>query len=113
MQAGEEGEEAGEEEVDEDYFENQGTEEKKSTKKKQGAPKQEWDHAEMFKDLFPTKVRGPSVKKLRGDDVHIMKRLIDKYGDNVDRMFMDIKLNYMQWSKGELKIKIKAYKIHH
>jgi len=67
----------------------------------------------MFKDLFPTKAPGPSVKKLRGDDVFIVKRLVDKYGEEIDRMFMDIKINYMQWSKSELKKKIKAYQIHH
>ena len=50
--------------------------------------------------------------KLRGDDVHIMKRLIDKHADDYDSMFKDIKLNYMQWSKGQLKTKYKSYFAH-
>lgn len=41
-----------------------------------------------------------------------MKRLIEKYDDDFDDMFKDIKLNYMQWSKGELKKKYKAMHAH-
>ena len=54
-----------------------------------------------------------SVAKLRGDDVNIMRRLIEKYDDDFEAMFRDIKLNYMQWAKGELKRKHQAYLAHH
>jgi len=47
--------------------------------------------------------------KLRGDDVFIMERLIKKHSDDFDAMFRDIKLNYMQWSRGQLKTKSKSY----
>ena len=36
-----------------------------------------------------------SVAKLRGDDLFIMQRLVAKYDDDVDKMFRDIKVNYM------------------
>ena len=74
------------------------------------------DLTQLFPGQFKSKddiVYGPSVAKLRGDDLKITTRLIKKYGDNIDKMFKDIKLNYMQWSKGELKKKILAYQAHH
>lgn len=40
----------------------------------------------------------------------IMKKLIKKYGDDFDKMFKDIKMNYMQWTKGQLKKKYGQYK---
>ena len=49
------------------------------------------------------------IKKLTSDDVAIMKKLINKYGDDIKSMFKDIKLNFMQYSKGQLKNKHKAY----
>jgi uncharacterized alkaline shock family protein YloU len=62
------------------------------------------DYLELFPTIMSEKdiTRGPSVAKLRGDDVHIVKKLIKKYGDDVDRMFKDIKTNVMQWSKSQL-----------
>lgn len=59
------------------------------------------DYLELFPNIPSEKdiTRGPSVAKLRGDDVMIVKKLIKKYGDDVDRMFKDIKTNVMQWSK--------------
>ena len=36
-----------------------------------------------------------SQSKLRGDDLLIMKKLIKKYGEDIDMMAKDIKLNYM------------------
>ena len=57
--------------------------------------------------MFPSKdaPKIPTIAKLRGDDVGIMHRLYKKHGDDVDKMFRDIGLNYMQWSKSELKKK--------
>lgn len=76
--------------------------------------KPEFDYLELFPGIMSEKdiTRGPSVAKLRGDDVHIVKGLIKKYGEDVDRMFKDIKTNVMQWSKSELQKKIKAYYAH-
>eukprot|EP00355_Strombidium_rassoulzadegani_P006234 CAMPEP_0168628166 /NCGR_PEP_ID=MMETSP0449_2-20121227/11694_1 /TAXON_ID=1082188 /ORGANISM="Strombidium rassoulzadegani, Strain ras09" /LENGTH=159 /DNA_ID=CAMNT_0008670557 /DNA_START=56 /DNA_END=532 /DNA_ORIENTATION=- len=61
-------------------------------------------------DLFPGQFKSkdeieeyPSEPKLRGDDLQIVMRLVKKYKDDVDTMFKDIKLNYMQWSKSILK----------
>ena len=63
------------------------------------------DYNELFKGQFMYEkdiVRGPSVAKLRGDDVGIMKTLIGVYDDDVKGMAKDIKNNYMQWSRSEL-----------
>ena len=43
------------------------------------------------------------------DDISMMRQLIRKYGDDFSSMFKDIKLNFMQYSKGQLKAKYKAY----
>ena len=48
-------------------------------------------------------------KKLNSDDVSMMKQLIAKYGNDFKRMFVDIKLNFMQYSKGQLKAKYNSY----
>ena len=73
------------------------------------------DYNELFGGVFKYEkdiVRGPSVAKLRGDDVDIMKALIAKYNDDFESMFKDIKTNYLQWSVGELKKKHTAYYAH-
>jgi Ribosome biogenesis protein Nop16 len=49
------------------------------------------------------------VKKLSSDDASMMRQLIRKYGDDFKRMFVDIKLNFMQYSKGQLKAKYRSY----
>ena len=74
------------------------------------------DYNEIFPGVFKEAkdiVYGPSVAKLRGDDLFIVERLVNKYGDDLGAMARDIKINYMQWSKGELKKKTKAYAVHH
>ncbi len=48
-------------------------------------------------------------KKLSSDDISILKKLTSKYGDDIKAMFRDKKTNYMQWSKGEIKQKLKSY----
>ena len=42
-----------------------------------------------------------------------MRKLIKKYDDDIDKMFKDVKLNYMQWSKSKLKVNLKAYFDYH
>ena len=49
------------------------------------------------------------IKKLTSDDIQLMRKLIAKYGDDIKSMFKDIKLNFMQYSKGQLRNKHKAY----
>mmetsp|Transcript_13901 Transcript_13901/g.21670 ORF Transcript_13901/g.21670 Transcript_13901/m.21670 type:complete len:126 (+) Transcript_13901:150-527(+) len=69
--------------------------------------------------LFPSLIAKADIKpyvsvaKLRGDDVQIMKRLVDKHDDDLGAMARDIKTNVMQWSKSELKRKREAYIAHH
>ena len=49
------------------------------------------------------------VKKLSSDDASMMRQLIARYGDNFKKMFADIKLNFMQYSKGQLRTKYRAF----
>ena len=73
------------------------------------------DYNELFKGQFMLEkdiVRGPSVAKLRGDDVNIMMDLIAKHKEDISSMVKDIKTNYMQWSKSEVTTKYKAYYAH-
>ncbi len=46
---------------------------------------------------------------MSSDDVPMIRKLIAKYEDDIKSMFRDIKLNFMQYSKGQLKSKLKAY----
>lgn len=39
----------------------------------------------------------------------MMKQLIAKHQDNFKAMFKDIKVNFMQYSKGQLKNRYKAF----
>ena len=71
----------------------------------------------MFPGVFLTeKERAakatPSLAKLRGDELKIMRDLVKKYGDDVDGMFRDIKTNVLQWSVGQLKKKKEALRAH-
>ena len=68
---------------------------------------------QIFPNLPDKKDFKLTIAKLRGDDVHIMERLYAKYGDDVDKMYRDIKINYMQWSPSELRRFLRAYKTHH
>jgi len=52
-----------------------------------------------------------TVKKISSDEVSIMRQLIAKYGDNFKLMFKDTKLNFMHYSKGQLKQRYRSY--HH
>lgn len=52
-----------------------------------------------------------TVKKISSDDVSIMRQLIAKHGDNFKLMFKDTKLNFMHYSKGQLKQRYRSY--HH
>ena len=73
------------------------------------------DLSELFPGQFISKddiEPYSSVAKLRGDDVGIMRKLVKKHGDDISAMFRDIKTNYLQWSKSEIKKKLTAYFEH-
>jgi len=46
---------------------------------------------------------------LKHDEVQIVERLIKKYGDNHLKMAKDIKVNYLQWSRGQIAKNIQTY----
>ena len=65
------------------------------------------DLTSVFPELKPlSECKVEKTKhKLKYDEVNIIEKLIKRHGspeddDNVDKMFRDIKLNYLQWSKG-------------
>ena len=79
---------------------------------KRRAARKEHSLADVFAGMLPNKediVPAIPQAKLRGDDIFIVERLIKKYDDDFDSMYKDIKLNYMQWSKSELKTKYRSY----
>lgn len=72
------------------------------------------DLTQLFPEIKPLDECDVSLtkKKLKHDEVKIVERLIAKYGagpENHGRMFKDIKLNYLQWSKGQISQKIQVY----
>ena len=78
------------------------------TKKKSSKPVP--DLNKVFKLKNTAEVKYEEIhKKLNMDDVSMMKQLIRKYGDDFSAMFRDIKTNFMQYSKGQLKSKYKSY----
>ena len=54
---------------------------------------------ELFPELKDAK-HTPANKRLYFEEDSICKRLLDKHGDDYDRMARDIKVNYLQWSTG-------------
>ena len=107
---GDDAEEAGEAELQEDDFEaaeEPATRPQRAGSKasKSAVQEKKRDYTALFPGVFLSKDAAPTptIAKLRGDDVGIMGRLVKKHGDDTDAMFMDLKLNYMQWSKSELK----------
>ena len=57
-------------------------------------------------------VEAATVAKLRGDDVAIVRNLVNKYDDDFGAWARDIKMNFMQWSKGECKRMHRRYFAH-
>ena len=51
--------------------------------------------------------------RLTEADALYWKKLVEKHGDDTQKMFKDIKANYLQWSEGEIKRKIKIYHLRH
>ena len=57
-------------------------------------------------------------KKLKYDEANICLKMIKRFGsgddeDNVEKMFKDIKLNYLQWSRGQITKNLKIYEELH
>ena len=54
----------------------------------------------------------PTVRRIKADEREICKKLIKKYGpESHGKMARDIKLNYLQWSKGQIAKNIELYRI--
>ncbi len=73
------------------------------------------DLSEVFKSLKPQSEAKfeKTIKKLNEDETKIVQKLIAKYENNYRGMQRDIKLNFMQWSKGQAKKKCETYLNHH
>ena len=53
----------------------------------------------------------PTVRKLKMDEMEITRRLIKKYGTEAHRrMAQDIKINFLQWSKGQCGKNVELYR---
>ena len=57
-------------------------------------------------------VEAATIAKLRGDEVAYVRNLVNKYGDDFLAMAKDIKVNVMQWSRGECKKMHSRYFAH-
>ena len=73
------------------------------------------DLTNLFPELRPLNECEISLtrKKLKHDEIKICERLIAKYGqtdEGIEKAFKDIKLNYLQWSKGQIVQKYASYK---
>lgn len=76
-------------------------EEEEETKPNKKSTKAIPDLTKVFKLKAQEEVKYEEChKKLHMDDISMMRQLIRKYGDDFSAMFKDIKLNFMQYSKG-------------
>eukprot|EP00347_Sterkiella_histriomuscorum_P008176 403346091 len=89
------------------YFKDDVEDQEKIKKQKKETPALN----ELFDDIKVNEYK-QTGKKLSVDDASMMKKLIAKYGDDIKSMFRDIKLNFMQYSKGQLKEKYRLYFQH-
>mmetsp|Transcript_66711 Transcript_66711/g.124634 ORF Transcript_66711/g.124634 Transcript_66711/m.124634 type:complete len:165 (+) Transcript_66711:75-569(+) len=60
---------------------------------------------------IPTKAK--HTPKVNEEEVPICKRLIEKYGEDYERMFWDHKINIYQWTAHTCKKKVETYKAGH
>ena len=55
----------------------------------------------------------PTVRKMKADEIEICRRLIKKYGhESHGKMARDIKINFLQWSKGQCAKHVESYRIN-
>jgi hypothetical protein len=47
--------------------------------------------------------------KLAFEEDTLCAKMVKKYGDDTLKMFKDIKMNYLQWSVGQIKMKLKVF----
>ena len=69
------------------------------------------DYTELFPEI-KSEADAPfekSQKRLYFEEPKICKALVDKHKDNYTRMAQDIKVNYLQWSKGQCRQKVTIY----
>ena len=72
------------------------------------------DLTEMFPELGKAteKARKPTIRNIKADERVICQRLVKKYGyEAVGKMARDIKINYLQWSRGQVAKHIELYRI--
>lgn len=48
-------------------------------------------------------------KHLKHDEVQICQRLVNKYNQDYTKMAKDLKINYLQWSKGQCEKFVKLF----
>uniref|UniRef100_A0A7S3MM35 Nucleolar protein 16 n=1 Tax=Favella ehrenbergii TaxID=182087 RepID=A0A7S3MM35_9SPIT len=75
--------------------------------------KNEADLASLFPEIKSKKdaIIKPTVRRLKADEKQICERLIKKYGlESYGKMARDIKVNYLQWSKGQIAKNIELYR---
>jgi len=64
------------------------------------------------KNVLPKKIpkKGAHPLKVNEDEAPICKKLLDKHGEDYQKMHWDIKINIFQWTQRECEKKVKAYK---
>ena len=67
----------------------------------------------VFPELNQPMVIKPTVRKQKNDEKDICRRLIKKYGnESFGKMARDIKINYLQWSKGQCAKHVEIFRIN-
>mmetsp|Transcript_79743 Transcript_79743/g.157974 ORF Transcript_79743/g.157974 Transcript_79743/m.157974 type:complete len:161 (+) Transcript_79743:52-534(+) len=67
---------------------------------------------ELYWDSLPAEIpkEGKHPIKLNEEELPIITQLVEKHGDDYDKMHWDIKINIFQWTKAEIKKRVEAYK---
>jgi hypothetical protein len=79
---------------------------------KDSTPAEPKDLTKLFPEIksLAESIIEKTAKHLKHDEVQIVERLIKKYGDNNHgKMAKDIKINYLQWSRGQIVKNIETY----
>mmetsp|Transcript_45385 Transcript_45385/g.84663 ORF Transcript_45385/g.84663 Transcript_45385/m.84663 type:complete len:161 (+) Transcript_45385:43-525(+) len=69
------------------------------------------DLKEMYKERLPKKIpkKGAHPLKVNEEEAPICKKLIDKYGEDYQKMHWDVKINIFQWTTKQCEKKVQAY----
>lgn len=66
-------------------------------------------HPDNFLDVkFGSVLKG--TYKVGEEEAPICKRLVEKHGDDYEKMFWDVKVNIFQWTKVQTQKKVEAWK---